>query len=313
MAYKYDRHNLVEDSTKGRALVNPRSYKRDVMCQVWLESRHLATVMRWLDREGWFVRFKSDIVRTCVEQVFYHIVENELGEVVDFADDARRMLESRFGVDSNNASGKGLRNAAHNMVLDERRREGYVTPPQYREACSATQTKVESSADAAAADIHGRSVKEFVEAATRMFYKKRDEEQLVEADRQTRELMKSGSVEEEVNGESVITPANYLDTPHSVATPEDYEESLEREKERERKARERKEREKKQRKRKREREELEKKLAALEEEDSCDEGSCEIRVRSQEEIEEYRKKRDEEKERELKEMPIVPMLDNSTK
>ena len=90
--------------------------------QVWLESRHLATLLLWLEKSGVNVRFRSEIVRVALEQLVYHLIESGEIEMVELAEDAQNMLERRFGVD-NNPSGRGIRNKIHNLQIDAKRSE----------------------------------------------------------------------------------------------------------------------------------------------------------------------------------------------
>jgi hypothetical protein len=114
--------DYVEDSTKGRSRVNPRKYKRDVLMQVWLQSRHLATLLKWLEDEGMFVRFRSEIVQITLEQVVEHLVSTGVVEMVEYAEDAQKLLE-RFEVKSNiDGRGRGGKNTFHNLTLDDRRK-----------------------------------------------------------------------------------------------------------------------------------------------------------------------------------------------
>ena len=118
--------DYVEDSTKGRSRVNPREYKRDILMQVWLQSRHLATLLKWLEGEGMFVRFRSEIVQITLEQVVEHLVSAGVVEMVEYAEDAQRLLE-RFEVKSNiDGRGRGGKNAFHNLTLDDRRKSRQV-------------------------------------------------------------------------------------------------------------------------------------------------------------------------------------------
>jgi len=129
------------DSTRGKAFSNPETYKRDVPMQVWLQSRHLATLMKWIETQdhGYLVRFRSDILKIVVEQLVLHLVESGAVEMVDTAQSAHGILEGRFGIPCN-PQDKGKRNRIHNFELDSRRYEragGYAqpegspTPPQY--------------------------------------------------------------------------------------------------------------------------------------------------------------------------------------
>ena len=252
---------MKEDSTRGKAMVNPRSYKRDVMTQTWLESRQLATIMRWLDANGRFVRFKSDIVRECVEQIYYHIIENKLSENVDFAEDARRMLESRFGDGSNNNSGRGKRNEIHNLVLDDRRKEGR----DYAPAVTTTQQQY-----VAPAPVSSGSRTPTLDAWK--------EQQLREnAQKELKRLQENSTRDEDgcivtaTSGDCSTGVTTYADKWKADAEAEAREKKLARSKAK----------------------------VKQEEKDASKREECEIRVRSQEEIEEYRRKRDKEKEEEM--------------
>ena len=53
-----------EDSTRGRSpRIDPKSYKPDVLVQVWIEARELVMINQWLDKVGYQTRFMSQIVK----------------------------------------------------------------------------------------------------------------------------------------------------------------------------------------------------------------------------------------------------------
>ena len=121
--YKYKPGEYVQDSTKGAALLsNPKTYKRDVLVQVWMQSRHLATLLNWLESNGRRVRFRSEIVQFTVEEIVKHLRDSKVCDIVEFADEARETLKDRFGVESN-PKHRGEKNALHNIMLDDKRRE----------------------------------------------------------------------------------------------------------------------------------------------------------------------------------------------
>ena len=119
--YKGRVEGYVEDSTKGGAMMLPRSYKGDVLVQVWIDSRVLATLSLWLDKGGNYTRFMSEIVKDTLRTVQEHLVERGEVEMVDDTAEARDMLERKYRVDLN-PSGRGLKNAHHNMLLSEKRK-----------------------------------------------------------------------------------------------------------------------------------------------------------------------------------------------
>ena len=108
------------DSTQGASLINPISYKGDVMVQVWMDSRVLATLCKWLENEGEYPRFLSHIVRMPLEMLADNLVENEKVEMVEDTLTARILLEGRFHVKLNKGR-KGTKNLMHNVVLSSRR------------------------------------------------------------------------------------------------------------------------------------------------------------------------------------------------
>ena len=112
----------VEDSTKGGSLINPLNYKGDVLVQVWMDSRVLATLCRWLDNAGFHSRFMSQVVRRPLEVLAESMVEKGEVQIVDDTAEARKILERRFNVDLNRG-GRGAKNVAHNVVLSARRAE----------------------------------------------------------------------------------------------------------------------------------------------------------------------------------------------
>jgi hypothetical protein len=109
-----------EDSTKGTALVLPKSYKGDVLVQVWIDSRVLATLSMWLDSEGNYTRFMSEIVKDTLTMLCERLVEDEIVELVDDTANARNMLERKYRVNLN-PCGRGKRNVLHNKVLSSHR------------------------------------------------------------------------------------------------------------------------------------------------------------------------------------------------
>lgn len=111
-----------EDSTDGSSIVNPLNYKGDVLVQVWIDSRILATLANWLEKNGTYPRFMSQVVRRPLELLTANLVDNEDVELVDDTASARLLLESRFQVDLNRG-GRGGKNVLHNKILSDRRIE----------------------------------------------------------------------------------------------------------------------------------------------------------------------------------------------
>ena len=113
-----------EDETRGRGKVNPRQYKGDVITQVWLDSRMLATLSNWLDVEGIFPRFLSEVVRETLEMVIDNVVSSGKIDMVEDTDKARNLLQRRYRINLNPKNKKGGdiggKNVSHNQVLSGR-------------------------------------------------------------------------------------------------------------------------------------------------------------------------------------------------
>ena len=111
-----------EDSTKGGALMNnPKTFKRDVLVQVWCDSRDLATLSEWLDRTDGYTRFMSEVVQNSLSAVVAMLVDSGEVSMIEDTAVARELLSRKYRVDLN-PSGKGLKNAHHNLLLSEKRK-----------------------------------------------------------------------------------------------------------------------------------------------------------------------------------------------
>lgn len=110
------------DSTKGSSMINPLNYKGDVLVQVWVDSRVLATIVRWMDSKGNYPRFMSQGVRRPLEVLTGFLVDNGEVEMVEDTDEARTILTRRFNIDLNRG-GRGTKNITHNLALSDRRND----------------------------------------------------------------------------------------------------------------------------------------------------------------------------------------------
>jgi hypothetical protein len=131
------------DSTKGMSLINPINYKGDVLVQVWVDSRVLATLCRWIDSNEGYVRFMSQVVRRPLEVLAEMLVKNGQVEIVESTVEARKMLERRFGVNLNPGK-RGTKNVLHNMTLSER---GEELSEELRNSKGLRQRSVEKKVD----------------------------------------------------------------------------------------------------------------------------------------------------------------------
>ena len=113
--------NHKEDSTRGTSVLSPVSYKGDALVQAWIDSRVLATLSRWLDREGNFTRFLSEVVKDSLQMLCDHLVNNNEIEMVDDTVEARTLLERKYRVNLN-PNDRGNKNKLHNVILSNKRR-----------------------------------------------------------------------------------------------------------------------------------------------------------------------------------------------
>jgi hypothetical protein len=111
-----------EDSTKGNSIINPLNYKGDVLVQVWVDSRVLATLSRWLEDHGTYTVHMSQVVRRPLEVLVDLLVNSGDATLIDSTIDARELLSRRYGVDLNRG-GRGTKNIMHNMTLSMRRED----------------------------------------------------------------------------------------------------------------------------------------------------------------------------------------------
>lgn len=110
------RREYIEDSTKGKSMINPRTFKGDVLVQVWMDSRVLATLMKWMDEKGDYPRHMSEVVRRPLETLAEHLVGEGEVQMVEDTGIARMRLETRLGVKLNRG-GRGEKNMIHNLAL----------------------------------------------------------------------------------------------------------------------------------------------------------------------------------------------------
>lgn len=119
---RYRTEPYKEDSTDGKSVINPIRYKGDVLVQVWVDSRVLASLALWLEKSGKFPRFMSDVVRIPLYSMLDVLAEAGDAEMIDDTSEARKLLERWFRVNLNRGD-KGMKNILHNQVLSDRRKD----------------------------------------------------------------------------------------------------------------------------------------------------------------------------------------------
>ena len=109
------------DATRGSSMINPERYKGDVLVQVWVDSRILATLSNWLDKKGVITRFMSQVIKEPLRVLVEHLVEDGEVEMVDDTVVARDLLQRKYQINLN-PRGRGGKNILHNVVLSDRRK-----------------------------------------------------------------------------------------------------------------------------------------------------------------------------------------------
>ena len=118
-AYKKREIEKKVDSTHGSSDYNPVTYKGDVMVQVWLDSRLLATLSNWLEELDDYPRFMSEVVRRPLEILVEHLISEGKLSMIDNTATARRMLQGKYRINLNK-DGRGKKNVMHNLILSDR-------------------------------------------------------------------------------------------------------------------------------------------------------------------------------------------------
>lgn len=109
------------DSTRGKCIMEPRTYKGDVLTQVWIDARVLATLSEWLDGSGQVTRFMSEVVKIPLAVLVEHLTESGEAEMIDDTVVARDMLVRKYRVNLN-PDERGGKNILHNIQLSDRRK-----------------------------------------------------------------------------------------------------------------------------------------------------------------------------------------------
>jgi hypothetical protein len=133
-----------EDCTDGQySVLNPVTFKGDALVQVWIDSRELATISKWLDKTGNYTRFLSEVVKEGIHMACEDLVRSGEVELVEDTTEARGMLERKYKINLN-PNGRGEKNVLHNIILSERKR--LEVPDELRELQKKTKenyTKME--------------------------------------------------------------------------------------------------------------------------------------------------------------------------
>ncbi len=115
---KSSNKGYAENSTCGKAMINPITYKRDVLVQVWVQSRYLVALDQWLDHGGVNLRHLSDIINESIEQIIKSLLDNEEISSLMACQNARDFLQFKYRISLD--GNRGQRNALHNLHLDSK-------------------------------------------------------------------------------------------------------------------------------------------------------------------------------------------------
>lgn len=311
---------MNEDETRGSGKISPRHYKGDVITQVWLDSRMLATLSVYLDTEGVMTRFLSEVVREILEMVVANLVRDDRVKMIEDTDDARNMLQTRYRLNLNPRNRKGDliggKNLAHNQILSGRKVEsnshsghnGYSFTDEHLKGKEnlPVQPKDDELTESSESSTGGISFDEGVKMINAGVH----EDVVKNAREEVKNVLANAKKGEDIgNGEFVIEP-----NPPSYDNPagpvgEEFMEKFEKEK-RIRGEEEKKKRKKAKgvKKRNKEREKLTKRLEELgeDEDEEIEDDNCTVRKRSDGEIEAERVEKDKKQMELLKGLNEIP-------
>lgn len=148
--YKY-----AKDATRGRCpMINPFNYKPDTQVQVWLDARKLVMLDNWLEDNGIRIRHMSEIIKETIDVVIEQLLSNELVEKVEYSKIARDSLMYKFKKKTLNPGNRCMRNVAHNLHLDERRKEKHIgtTGHEHRPSAKISQEEYDRVMDSIQAE-----------------------------------------------------------------------------------------------------------------------------------------------------------------
>ena len=111
-----------KDSTKGNAIMDPVSYKGDMVINCWVDSRLIAMLSNWLDSEEIRTAHMSEVIKISLEELVNILIENNKTRKIELCQEARDILEFKYRA-TLNPGNRGRRNLLHNLQLDARRME----------------------------------------------------------------------------------------------------------------------------------------------------------------------------------------------
>jgi len=122
---RYRQRVAMENETRGRSILNPKSFKKDMTVQAWMDSRYIATLSRYLDNE-YRTKYLSEVLQEGIRILVDHLVKAGQIEMVEGSAEAREELEWKYRIDLSKYRRKGAKNSAHNDALVERVRDNRI-------------------------------------------------------------------------------------------------------------------------------------------------------------------------------------------
>lgn len=124
---RYRNNVKLSNSTDGQSAIDPRTYKKDIPTQAWMDSRYLATLSEWLDQGKDIydrTRTLSEVMQEGIRVLVDHLVRCNEVDMIDDPSIAQKMLVMKYKIKIRKGYGaRGKQNFIHNQVLTERRRE----------------------------------------------------------------------------------------------------------------------------------------------------------------------------------------------
>jgi hypothetical protein len=113
------KEDMMRDQTRGSGPIDPVTYKKDAIVQLWMDSRHLATLCEWLEgANGIKCEGVSMVIQMAMQLVCENLHAQGYDRVFERTVDARQYLKIRFPKKNFNICDRGKKNLTHNLTLD---------------------------------------------------------------------------------------------------------------------------------------------------------------------------------------------------
>lgn len=104
-------------------------YRKDALVQSWIDRRHIATLIKWMESQGIQPRYMSEVLNTAISSLVEALISQGRTTRVQFTQEADKIIDRSIKT-SLNPSGRGRKSYQHNLELDDLRLEALGRPKQ---------------------------------------------------------------------------------------------------------------------------------------------------------------------------------------